>query len=238
MEGICDFAIWRPGPKWKVGYTVFGRTSDKHGVVDHSSEGPLEATLGVLDSWRTVSWQFTVSAIELLSENNLLTRVYQHYPITDVCWHAGFAANKQYVGIEHCGRKDEPLTEPQYQTTLRLHRWLRQQGVLTVCERRVDLWEHNELMATDCPSGRIPWDRLIRDLKEEPMLTEEQAKKLIAEALEARDKADELEQAARGAVAAQAFDAVLSVLTGHWENLPNDLKSIKNEAEYWHRWEE
>jgi len=158
--GICDFAIWRPGPKWKAGYTVFGRTSEKHGVVDHSSEGNLAATLGVLDSWRTASWQFT----------NDDSGLYQHYPISDVCWHAGFEANKKYVGVESTGRKGERLTDRQYDQLLGLHFWLREQGVLTVCELRADLWEHGWLWPTDCPSGRIPWDRLIADLKEEPMV--------------------------------------------------------------------
>lgn len=158
MEGICPFAIWRPGPKWKAGYTVFGRTSEKHGVVDHSSGGPLAATLGELDSWKTKSWQFT----------NDDSGLYQHYPISDVCWHAGFKANKAYVGVESTG-KDDPLTLRQYDHLLELHLWLKERGVLTVCELRTDLWEHGWLMPTDCPSGRIPWSRLISDLKEEPM---------------------------------------------------------------------
>ena len=153
----CPFAIWLPGPAWKVGYTVFGRTSQKTGVVDHSAEGPLQATLAVLNGMRTASWHFT-------NDDDL----YQHYPINDVCWHAGFKANKVCVGVENTG-KDEPLTERQYENLLRLHHWLKEQGVLTVCERRVDLWEHNEWMATDCPSGRIPWERLIADLKETGM---------------------------------------------------------------------
>jgi len=165
-------AIKRPGPAWKAGYTVFGRTSQKTGVVDHSAEGPLEATLGVLDSWRTASWHFTNDGLAL----------YQHYPITDVCWHAGFEANKKCVGVENTGRKDEPLTESQYLHLLALHRWLKSVGVLTVCERRVDLWEHNEWMATDCPSGRIPWDRLIADLKEKDM-TDGEVKQTIKELL-------------------------------------------------------
>ena len=149
----CPFATWLPGPVWKVGYTVFGRTSQKTGVVDHSAEGPLNATLAVLNGPRTASWQFT-------NDDDL----YQHYDIDDVCWHAGYEANRTCVGVENTGTG--PLTERQYENLLRLHRWLREQDVLTVCERRVDLWEHNEFMATDCPSGRIPWERLIADLEE------------------------------------------------------------------------
>ena len=155
-EGIFDGAIWLPGPTWKVGYTVFGRTSQKRGVVDHSADGPLQATLGVLNGPRTASWQFT-------NDDDL----YQHYSINDVCWHAGYEANRVCVGVENTGKG--PLTERQYNNLLRLHRWLKVQGVLTVCERRIDLWEHNEWMATDCPSGRIPWERLIADLREEDM---------------------------------------------------------------------
>lgn len=157
-DGRYPGAIWLPGPRWKVGYIVFGRTSKKDSVIDHSADGPFQAAIDVLNSPRLVSWQFT----------NDDSGLYQHYEIEDVCWHAGFQANKRCVGVESTG-KDEPLTERQYQHLVGLHRWLRERGVLTVCERRVDLWEHNEWRNTDCPSGRIPWARLIEDLKEEDM---------------------------------------------------------------------
>ena len=165
----CPDAIWLPGPAWKVGYVVLGRTSAKSGVVDHSSEGPFQATIDVLNGPRNVSWQFT----------NDDSGLYQHYDVEAVCWHAGFEANKKFVGCENTGRKGEPLTERQYNNLLGLHRWLKERGVLTVYERRVDLWEHNELWPTDCPSGRIPWEQLIADLKEDDMaFTEEDARRL------------------------------------------------------------
>jgi len=179
----------------------------------------LEATLGVLDSWRTASWQFT----------NDDSALYQHYPISDVCWHAGFEANKKCVGVENTGRKGEPLTDRQYDHLLALHLWLREQGVLTVCERRVDLWEHNEWMATDCPSGRIPWDRLIADLKEEGM-DEEERKKLDETA------AAVLNLQAEQFVAARLLVAAGAVLQGSWASLPRSLKEIEESAKIWHRW--
>lgn len=73
-------------------------------------------------------------------------------------------------------------------------------------------------------------------LKEEQMpgLTEERLDQILT----ARGEANKLEWAARGAVADKAFAAVLTALTGHWENLEGNLESIKAEATHWHRWSE
>lgn len=160
----CPFATWRPGPPHKVGYGAL-TLSVKDGVIDHSAEGPLSATLDVLDSSRQVSWHFT----------NDDTGLYQHYDTDAVCWHAGYNANVRFVGVENTGVAGEWLTDNQLDHLIDLHMWLKDEGILTECKRAVDLWEHNEWMATDCPSGRIPWSWLIVQLKEEeePMSTED-----------------------------------------------------------------
>ncbi|KPJ50151.1 MAG: hypothetical protein AMJ38_02195 [Dehalococcoidia bacterium DG_22] len=156
MSERCPFAVWKPGPNWKVGYIVLGRTSNKTGVVYHSAEGPLDPTFGVLYGIRNASWHFT----------NDDSGLYQHYDIRDITWHAGMKANKICVGVENTGAKNEPLTSKQFSQLVDLTRWLKEQGVLTVLERRGDLWEHNEWMNTDCPSGRIPWAEIVQAVKE------------------------------------------------------------------------
>lgn len=151
----CPFAVRRDAPAWKQGYT--GATVNLlEGIVDHSAEGPLSACFSVLDSQhRYASWWATVAKDGA---------IYQHYPLTAVTWHAGgLEANRRFVGIEHEGRVGEPLTDWQYEATLRLHIWLWPQMGLGEPERQVNLWEHREMTrfgspATACPSGRIPWD--------------------------------------------------------------------------------
>lgn len=157
----CSFAIRWDGPAWKQGYRDLA-VNTLEGIVDHSAEGSLPACLSELDKpHRYASWWATVA------KNG---RIYQHYPLTAITWHAGSReANRRFVGVEHEGRAGEPLTEAQYQATLQLHRWLWVQMGLGTPERRVNLWEHLELAGTACPSARIPWSRLITDLKEVEM---------------------------------------------------------------------
>lgn len=115
------------------------------------------------------SWHFSV-----LQDG----RVFQHYPIESVAWHAGSKTwNEKLIGIEHEGGAEpfygEPLTEPQYQATLRLTLWL-----LKTCrwpEFRVGVqgMEHNWVYSTACPSGRIPWQRLVQDISKEADVDQE-----------------------------------------------------------------
>lgn len=145
------YAIVRPGPPHKTGVPgVYSRHGQ--GVVVHSAEGSLEAALGVLDDPRPASWHLTVAKDG---------RYYQHYPIEVVCWHAGFDANVRYVGVECEGVAGEPLTPEQVSTLRSILDWLQAVDAWPVRERGVTLWEHNEFMPTNCPSGRIPWDQLL-----------------------------------------------------------------------------
>jgi hypothetical protein len=44
---------------------------------------------------------------------------------------------------------------------VRVLKWVREQEQWSAVARGETLFEHNEFMATACPSGRIPWDALI-----------------------------------------------------------------------------
>jgi N-acetyl-anhydromuramyl-L-alanine amidase AmpD len=138
-------------------------------------EGSLSAALGELDKLdRRASWHFS---------NPKGGPLLQHYETEAITWHAGYEANCAYVGIEHEGKAGEPLTEVQLANDIALLRWLSQAEAWPSFTRHVTLWEHNEFMATSCPSGRIPWDRLIAAL-EAPMpkiLSPEEALKFNAQ---------------------------------------------------------
>jgi N-acetyl-anhydromuramyl-L-alanine amidase AmpD len=136
-----------------------------------------------MDGWRPgaesrlfgpdrASWHFSVYRDGVIE---------QHYETEDVCWHCGAPGNLYYIGIEHEGSSIQPLTPTQYQATLNLQRWLfAQHPEWGQPELRKNLWEHGWLMATDCPSGRIPWERLLADLKEDGDMTEQQVKDIFA----------------------------------------------------------
>lgn len=134
-----------------------GRGGD--GVVIHSAEGSLESTLATLRGPKEASWHFTVAKAGT---------VFQHYELHDQCWHAGPRANPYYVGIECEGRAGEGLTELQLAALAALVRWIADQDGWPLFERGVSLFEHNEFMATSCPSGRIPWDLLIPMIEAAP----------------------------------------------------------------------
>lgn len=148
-------AIWRPGPPQKQNSTP---RNGKGGVL-HSMEGSLAAALGELDKpERLASWHFS---------NPKNGALLQHYETEAATWHAGPTANPFYIGIEHEGVAGEPLTEVQIANDVGLLRWLAEQEGWPGFIRHLTLWEHNEFMQTSCPSGRIPWDRIIAALEDD-----------------------------------------------------------------------
>ncbi len=90
----------------------------------------------------------------------------------DVAWHSGdHFSNLHFHGFEFeggaPGNLSEPLTENQIEWGIKITRWLRDDhNSPQIYVRRETLWEHNEVQATACPSGRIPWERLIDELSE------------------------------------------------------------------------
>ena len=131
------------------------------GEVKHSAEGSYAALLAaVKNPGRIASWHFSVSKTG---------HVAQHYPLESVCWHAGnMQANIQYVGIEHEGVVGEPLTVAQVLATVHLSLDIRRfAGITAPPARHINLWEHNWISATACPSNRIPWALIINKIKTE-----------------------------------------------------------------------
>lgn len=149
-----------PGGKWrptsKHGYGNFN-TNTITRVIDHSAAGYRSGMFAVLDGTRQASWHFSVM------QNG---EVYQHVDTGQISWGAGnFDANNHSINIEHEGVKGQALTPAQYKATLALHTWIWPVHNLGTPSRSITLREHNEFVATACPSNRIPWVKLIPDLK-------------------------------------------------------------------------
>ena len=170
-----DFCIRLDGPKEKAGYPgVPTRTlTEIEGEVDHSTEGPLSAALGELNKLeRQASWHFTVPKAG---------PPLQHYPLEAITWHAGLPGDRRtetslignltLIGVEHVDWPDDVLNDNQLYWSAELTRTFRR-----LCPRiaarppalRVNLWEHNWLSATSCPSGLIPWAKKLAALQPAP----------------------------------------------------------------------
>lgn len=164
-------ATQRAGPGWKQAYPPIYKNACR-GVVCHSMVGSYAGAMGRLDSQDRASWHFSITKAGT---------VYQHYDTEVVAWHAGTPQwNQKLIGIEHeggaPGNESEPLTAAQVAASTALVRWLSlQHGFPRV--RGVGLFEHRELYATACPSGRIPWG----EYEEGDMPTQQQWDQLVGD---------------------------------------------------------
>ncbi len=150
---ICPFAEWVPAPDWKHGYPS-GDMLRPQGAVLHSAEGNRQSALDLLAGPKQASWHFFICRDGILL---------QHIDTSQIAWHArnpGGWANKTHWGFEHEGYAGEPLTDAQVDMDVRLLRWLWPEHGLETFSRQT-LREHNEFTPTACPSGRIPWARLL-----------------------------------------------------------------------------
>jgi len=137
------------------------------GIVMHSAEGYASVLLDPNSQYGyngTHSWHLT---------NLMDGRLFQHYPLTARCWHAT-AANSSYVGVENEGYapKEASLNDAQIATARRFIAEIAEWAQFNPRRPAYDgdtshtLWEHNEVVliggsATACPSGRIPWDKIL-----------------------------------------------------------------------------
>ncbi len=150
-------AVWMPGPPDKQGYTdiVINQCA---GIVNHSMVGRFDDAIARLRSTDRASWHFSIDK---------QGRVFQHYEVEAVCWHAGTPrANGRLIGCEHEGGPEgnvsEPLTAPQLAASIALTQWLARTKGFPL-ELRKGLWEHNWLSTTACPSSRIPWEFYVQE---------------------------------------------------------------------------
>ena len=149
-------AIWKAGPTAKIGYSAFGTSGPKRGIVPHSAEGWAANIMPIInDLGRRASWHFTI----LLDGT-----VWQHYEVEAHCWHAGdvgddggVRANIDLVGIEHEGIAGTRITDAQVEALAKLYRWLQAEHGFGPYQVRTTVYEHNWVSdePTACPSGRI-----------------------------------------------------------------------------------
>jgi N-acetyl-anhydromuramyl-L-alanine amidase AmpD len=155
VMAVFPTGSWRPGPKSKQGYDGLAVNAVK-GVICHSMVGSFAGAMSRLDSADRASWHFSVCKDG---------RVFQHYDTLAVTWHAGSRIwNSKLIGIEHeggaPGNEGEPLTDAQKAASVALVRWLaKTHGFPLVRFNGLSgaLFEHRDVYATSCPSGRIPW---------------------------------------------------------------------------------
>ena len=188
-----SFCARRPGPEWKQGYGTGDRTlAQIEGVVDHSQEGSMAGAYSVLDGPAQSSWTFSLPKIG---------EPVQHYSLEKITWHAGLPGDRRtdtslignltLGGKEHEGVAGEPWTENQTYWSARIDVALRE-----LCPAfganpptlRKNMWEHNWLSATSCPSGRNLWEEKFALINEwenpepEPEPEEAAIKKLRSDA--------------------------------------------------------
>ena len=135
---------------WGVPHGDQPYSNEMLAIVNHSAEGNFSTTnlpIAVMTA-RGNSWHITI-----FNDG----RKQQHFPLEGICWHAGTKANYRYIGIEHEGLAGEALTPAQKAATIQVQSEIaRFRGWVAVIRNQTG-FEHNQFMATSCPSGRIPW---------------------------------------------------------------------------------
>ena len=180
-DGFFDWAERMSGPAHKV----WPETNTLEAVVFHSAVGSLQGVVNVVMGLA----QKSVTGVVGYDGGFV-----QFYPVTASPWANGsHEFNRRYLGFEFEGGADtpetvsEPLTTAQVDAAVHILRDLAgwKNVSPTYWERPWTLKEHRELVATACPSGRIPWDAILAQLKGEPVAepTQEQLRGMVVEAV-------------------------------------------------------
>lgn len=179
VDGWLNWALRDPAPEDKV----YAQRCAVLGFVPHSMEGIYRDARSRLFSrerdpqdptrysrFAAASWHFS---------NLADGRLIQHYSVFASCWTSGARLpNTKFNACENEGNQYQALTEPQVANLARLMRELAAFGHWTPrrptspTDMTATLYEHRECVRfgaepTACPSGRIPWARLIGALNEE-----------------------------------------------------------------------
>ncbi len=224
--------VRHPGPAEKT----TGTRARTRGAVYHSSVGDLGAALSVLanvskradGTYRYGSWHMT---------NAKDGRLFQHYPLDVLTWHAR-GGNNWSIGVENeggpIGNEREPLTEAQVTNLVELSAWLVEEGWLPGLTRTGDktLWEHREIQgsSTACPSGRIPWAEII-ERAEDSMLAEDLAQLRRDHNTLLKFVAESVTQLRRGQEIQNTFIKALLDKEGADPNLLADLQQQMDELD-------
>lgn len=166
QDGWLDWAIKMPASWQKTNPGV----NPAKGIFLHSAEGYAPHLLD-LAVGGPLSWHLS---------NLMDGKLYQHYPFTTRCWHAGAGPNQSYIGMENEGKVPENPTLTDLQVSNAIHviddlsKWKGWKPVRSADPALQTLWEHKEApliggLPSACPSGRIPWDKILAELQPETL---------------------------------------------------------------------
>lgn len=177
-DGWFDWAVRVPGPSDKRELVV----NSCDFIVFHSAVGYYQGwTSRLFSRARQPNGSYTkYAAASVHGWNPYDGKLIQHYPLTTSCWGNGsFTANTRGLCFEQeggaPGNVSEPVTAQQLATMQRITRevdawagWSERRRPVGPDDLNAQLYEHNECVrfgsdATACPSGRIPWQLLLRE---------------------------------------------------------------------------
>ena len=156
---------WSPSPNFssREGRKIIA-------IVDHVTAGAFPGCLPWLQNPTSQA-----SAHYIITK---LGRIIQLVKEGDKAWHAGSVnkpnwslydgtnPNLYTLGIEHEGQSRESLTEPQYQSTLFLHKELSlKYGIPIDTDHIIGHYRIDSVNRPNCPGVGFPWDRLFKDLE-------------------------------------------------------------------------
>ncbi len=173
-----------PGATW-IGSPNFGFPTGSHGrggsppvlaIVCHIAEGTLDGTdttfLDPNNNGNPVSAHFcvgedgTVHQYVRMNDAAWGNGVVEAGNTMPASWPAGVDPNVYTVSVEHAGMSGRPLTEVQYQASLKLQRWiLTQTGLTPTVDTVVGHYRIAPISRAGCPGPAFPWRRLLADLQ-------------------------------------------------------------------------
>jgi hypothetical protein len=171
--------IWQGSPNFWTGRAGYIPVA----ICDHIMEGTMEATnswfknlrseasahFGVAKDGRTWQW---VKEADSAWGNGILQSPDMSVGFIAECANKDINPNYRTISIEHEGNTGDPFTEPQYQSTLALHRYLC--GTYKIVPDRQHIVGHYQIMSKDranCPGKGFPWSRLMSDLAKDAAWT-------------------------------------------------------------------
>jgi N-acetylmuramoyl-L-alanine amidase len=174
--------IWKGSPNYNTGHPINPSAPSPQpqqpvvAIIDHITEGGRNSVLAEFQSEASQAsthfmvctdgqiWQFVDLA------NSAWGNGIWEAPDVSVPWISDAFKNGKWpngctISIEHEGTHGVPLTEPQYQSTLALQRWLLSLYKLPADRNHIN--GHYQIQSknrANCPGSAYPWSRLMTDL--------------------------------------------------------------------------